>query len=67
MKKEAKLKALIKIADLLDRSGETEAADFIDKEIQKVRKEPEEVEVDIPEEEFDMLQKVYKAFGESLK
>lgn len=68
MTKEEKIKMLVKVADFLDRMGETETADFVDGMISEESADmPREVNLEIPEDEYDLLRKVYEALGESLK
>lgn len=69
MKKETEreIKDLIRMADFLDRHGNKKAADFVDGLIQKKMEQPEEVEIEVPEEELDLLRSVYEALGRSLK
>ena len=65
--KKDKIKTLVKIADYLDRTGNTEDADFIDQTIQDEIQTQEDIQVDIPPGEYDALKEIYKALGESLK
>jgi hypothetical protein len=59
-----KIIRLIKIADELDRLDMNEDADFIDS---LIKDEGTDKVIDIPEDEYDLLQDIYKALGESLK
>lgn len=67
MKKTDKVRFLVKLADYLDRAGESEKADFVDQIISEEGSAPDKVEINVPGDEFDFLQKVYKALGDSLK
>jgi hypothetical protein len=67
MDKQSRLERLIKIADILDKAGEMEDASFIDQMIKDTVKPQEEIEIEIPEEEYEILQKLYDSLGSSLK
>jgi hypothetical protein len=57
-----KINKLIKIADKLDEMGLSDEADFVDSII-----EDESAVIDIPEDEYELLQSIYSALGKSLE
>jgi hypothetical protein len=62
-----KVKFLIKVADMLDRDGQSEMADMADQMLRdEAAKGTEGLDVEIPQEEFELLQQVYEALGQSL-
>lgn len=68
MTRAEKLKFLIKVADMLDREGHLEMANMADEMLKdEALKETEELVLEIPQEEFELLQQVYEALGQSLK
>lgn len=67
MTRSEKIKFLIKVADLLDREGNSEMADMADIMLQEeAQKESKDLDIEIPQEEFDLLQQIYDALGRSL-
>lgn len=68
MTRAEKVQFLIKVADMLDREGNSEMADMADQMLKdEAMKGSEDLDIEIPEEEFDLLQQVYEALGQSLK
>ncbi len=55
---------IIRIADFLDKSDKVEEADFMDSLLQEELDEG--MEVEIPEEELNELQRVFESLKESL-
>jgi hypothetical protein len=64
-----KISKLIKIADFLDRHNKEDEASFIDDLMAQIKKAEymEELEVEIPEDELEMLKLVYDSLGKSLE
>ncbi len=58
---------LVKLADQLDRADQANFADQIDQALQKTNISPEEMEMEIPEDEKLMLEDVLRALQESLQ
>lgn len=67
MDKQSKLERLIKIADILDRAGQRDEASFIDDLIKDSVRAPDNVEIEIPEDEYELLNELYNSLGTSLK
>lgn len=68
MTRAEKLKFLIKVADMLDREGHLEMANMADEMLKdEALKGTEDLDIEIPQEEFELLQQVYEALGQSLK
>ena len=70
---EKEISKLIKIADILDKEGNHVAANIIDKYISSIRKKAEspneiqEVEIEIPEDEKNMLDEILESLRYSLE
>lgn len=58
---------LVKLADQLDRAGQDQFADQIDQALQKTNVPPQELEMEIPEDERLMLEDVMRSLQESLQ
>lgn len=69
MTKQEELSKLIKIADFLDRNELQDEAALIDEVISDESAQPEayEEDIEIPKEEYDLLQEIYHSFGQSIK
>lgn len=68
MTRNEKVKFLIKAADMFDREGQFELANIADAIIKEEATRPEEeLDLEIPQEEYDVLRKIYEALGQSFK
>lgn len=65
--KKERLKLLVKIADILDRDDEEEAADFVDSMIEEESLMPDDLTIEVPNEELDELRTIHDALGDSLE
>lgn len=69
MTKSERVDFLVKVADFLDRSNQYDLADMADSLLaDEVKNSPsKELEVEIPEEEYEILKEIYKALGRSFQ
>lgn len=69
MTKSERVDFLVKVADFLDRNNQHDLADMADSLLaDEVKNSPsKELEVEIPEEEYEILKEIYKALGRSFQ
>lgn len=65
MTEKDKLVILIKVADFLDRAGEKDLATNVDELLKEEFESGRDLEVEIPEEEYQILREIYEALGKS--